>query len=171
MRNKYDSLWDRVCTAGDLSHRFLSGPDAKVTLSDLVTGSSLGDRLEELRGQSVFVLPICPRPISHLQQKSQKPTRLFTTMPRLTPVLWDLRVPPEVVPESFQATSNETDPTKPNGFFLPPARQVCPSWSSTHCPASVRRIALAATRDIRSFGAPFTIFGAMVACRFSCAPC
>lgn len=55
MRNKYDSLWDRVCTASNLSHRFLSGPDAKVILSDLVTGSSLGDRLEELRGQSVFV--------------------------------------------------------------------------------------------------------------------
>ena len=50
-----DSLWNLVSAAGRLSDRSLSGANAKVALGDLVRGSSLGGRLEELRGRSVLV--------------------------------------------------------------------------------------------------------------------
>src|SRR6266850_480326 len=49
------SLWSSLSTAGHLSERALRGADVSVTLGDLVWGSSLGGRLEELRGRSVLV--------------------------------------------------------------------------------------------------------------------
>src|SRR5256884_2063562 len=49
------SLWSTLSAAGHRSARALWGADASVTLSDLVRGSSLGGRLEELRGCSVLV--------------------------------------------------------------------------------------------------------------------
>jgi acyl-CoA synthetase (AMP-forming)/AMP-acid ligase II len=49
------SLWNSV-SAGTLSGRFLSGADATVNLSDLVRGSCLGGRAEELRGRSVLIV-------------------------------------------------------------------------------------------------------------------
>jgi len=49
------SLWSAVSAAGHLSQRAIWETDASVTLGDLVTGSSLDGRLEELRGQSVLV--------------------------------------------------------------------------------------------------------------------
>jgi len=49
------SLWSTLSAAGHRSDRALWGADASVTLSDLVRGSSLGGRLEELRGCSVLV--------------------------------------------------------------------------------------------------------------------
>src|SRR5256886_5688790 len=49
------SLWSSVSAAGHRSDRGLWGAEASVTLSDLVLGSSLGGRLEELRGCSVLV--------------------------------------------------------------------------------------------------------------------
>jgi len=49
------SLWNSLTAAGHLSDRFLWGADASVTLGDLVSGSSLGGRLEELRGRSILV--------------------------------------------------------------------------------------------------------------------
>src|SRR5580698_8220206 len=49
------SLWNYLSNAGGLSHRALWGADASVTLSDLIQGSSLDGRLEELRGRSVLI--------------------------------------------------------------------------------------------------------------------
>jgi acyl-coenzyme A synthetase/AMP-(fatty) acid ligase len=49
------SLWDRVNAAGALSGRALWGAGASVSLDDLVHGSSLGVRPEELRGRSILV--------------------------------------------------------------------------------------------------------------------
>src|SRR5688572_7113112 len=49
------SLWSALSAAGRLSGRALWGADASVTLGDLAHGSSLGGRLEELRGRSVLV--------------------------------------------------------------------------------------------------------------------
>ena len=49
------SLWDLVSAAGQLPERALWGAAASVTLSDLVHGSSLGGRLDELRGRSILV--------------------------------------------------------------------------------------------------------------------
>src|SRR5437667_10186516 len=49
------SLWSTLSAAGHRSDRTLWGADASVTLSDLVRGSSLGGRLDELRGCSVLV--------------------------------------------------------------------------------------------------------------------
>src|SRR5881296_2767462 len=49
------SLWSSLSAAGHLSERALWGADASVTLGDLVRGSSLGARLEGLRGRSVLV--------------------------------------------------------------------------------------------------------------------
>ena len=55
MENNGASLWARLSAVGNLSRRFVSGRDARITLGDLVTGSSLGAYLDQLRGQSVFV--------------------------------------------------------------------------------------------------------------------
>jgi acyl-coenzyme A synthetase/AMP-(fatty) acid ligase len=49
------SLWNAASAAGNLSSRFLAGPNAAVTLSDLAQGSCLGGRAEELRGRSVLI--------------------------------------------------------------------------------------------------------------------
>src|SRR6266446_10127868 len=49
------SLWSAASTGGALSARFLSEGAATVTLGDLVWGSVLCGRGEELRGRSVLV--------------------------------------------------------------------------------------------------------------------
>src|SRR5260370_40779360 len=49
------SLWSRSSAAGPLSERSLWGADGSVALGDLVRGSSLGGRLEELAGRCVLV--------------------------------------------------------------------------------------------------------------------
>src|SRR2546430_5280009 len=49
------SLWDAVRAAGALAERALWGAEASVRLGELERGSSLGGRLEELRGRSVLV--------------------------------------------------------------------------------------------------------------------
>jgi len=49
------SLWSAASAAGDLSARFLSGGHATVTFGDLIGGSILCGRGEELRGRSVLV--------------------------------------------------------------------------------------------------------------------
>src|SRR5438552_13876938 len=49
------SLWDAVRAAGALAERALWGAEASVRLGELVGGTSLGGRLEELRGRSVLV--------------------------------------------------------------------------------------------------------------------
>src|SRR5690242_10213544 len=50
-----DVLWNSLRAEGRLSDRALWGADTSVTLGDLVRGSSLGARLEDLRGRSVLV--------------------------------------------------------------------------------------------------------------------
>src|SRR3989449_1417350 len=49
------SVWGAVRAAGALAERALWGAEASVRLGELVGGSSLGGRLEELRGRSVLV--------------------------------------------------------------------------------------------------------------------
>src|SRR5438105_9625245 len=49
------SLWGSSSAAGHLPERALWGAGGSVTLGDLARGSSLGGRLEELRGRSVLV--------------------------------------------------------------------------------------------------------------------
>src|ERR1700676_2446478 len=49
------SLWNALSGNGNLDNRFLLGADASVALGDLVRGSALGGRGEELRGRSVLV--------------------------------------------------------------------------------------------------------------------
>src|SRR6058998_364558 len=49
------ALWPAVSAAGRLADRALWGAGASVTLGELVRGSSLGGRLEELRDRSVLV--------------------------------------------------------------------------------------------------------------------
>src|SRR2546428_4785650 len=49
------SLWSALNGAGPLSDRALWGAEASVSLGDLVDGSSLGGRLDELRDRSVLV--------------------------------------------------------------------------------------------------------------------
>ena len=49
------ALWTRLSAAGRLPDRALWGAGASVTLGDLVHGSSLANRLDELRGRSVLV--------------------------------------------------------------------------------------------------------------------
>ena len=49
------SLWDALTSIDNLSDSFLWGPDAHVALNNLVSGSALGGRSEELRGRSVLI--------------------------------------------------------------------------------------------------------------------
>jgi acyl-CoA synthetase (AMP-forming)/AMP-acid ligase II len=49
------SLWNRASAAPSFAECRILGADAEVALSDLTWGSSLGSRLEELRGRSVLV--------------------------------------------------------------------------------------------------------------------
>ncbi len=49
------SLWSALSDIGNLSNRFLWGADASVALGDLIQGSALDGRREELRGRSVLV--------------------------------------------------------------------------------------------------------------------
>jgi len=49
------SLWSALAAAGRLFDRVLAGAHARVTLGDLLGGSSLGGRLEALRGRSVLL--------------------------------------------------------------------------------------------------------------------
>src|SRR5438876_10042427 len=54
-QNDRGSLWNAVHAAGHLSDRSLRGAHASISLGDLALGSSLGGRVEELRGRSVLV--------------------------------------------------------------------------------------------------------------------
>lgn len=49
------SLWDALSVAGDLSGRFVFGPESSFALSDLLSGSALYGRGDELCGRSVLV--------------------------------------------------------------------------------------------------------------------
>src|SRR5881275_2676912 len=49
------SLWDSVSAVGHRAERTLWGVEASVRLGELVGSTSLGGRLEELRGRSVLV--------------------------------------------------------------------------------------------------------------------
>ena len=49
------SLWSWLSASGHLTQRSLRSVDASVTLKDLVEGSTLGGRLERLRGRSVLI--------------------------------------------------------------------------------------------------------------------
>jgi|ERR1700756_4025688 len=50
------SLWHALSAAGDLSDRFVFGAEGSIALSDLVAGSTLYGRGEELSGRSVLVM-------------------------------------------------------------------------------------------------------------------
>ena len=50
------SLWNALCGAGNLPGLFLAGAGVRVALSELITGSALDGRGDELRGLSVLVL-------------------------------------------------------------------------------------------------------------------
>ncbi len=49
------TLWNALSSADNVSKSFLCGADATVALGDLVRGSTLGGRGEELRGKSVLI--------------------------------------------------------------------------------------------------------------------
>ena len=55
-RAEPDSLWRALSDAGRLSQRWLSDDHERVSLAALSSGSTLGSRLEELRGRSVLLL-------------------------------------------------------------------------------------------------------------------
>jgi len=55
-QNSWGALWNSFSATGHRPDRFLWGADASVTLGDLALGSSLGGRLQELRGRSVLVV-------------------------------------------------------------------------------------------------------------------
>jgi acyl-coenzyme A synthetase/AMP-(fatty) acid ligase len=54
-KNKWTSLWNALSAAGDLSGRFVFGAEASIALSDLLAGSALYGRGDELCGRSVLV--------------------------------------------------------------------------------------------------------------------
>lgn len=53
--DNWSSLWRALSAAGDLSGRYLYGANAKIAFSDLVAGSALYGRGQELSGRSVLV--------------------------------------------------------------------------------------------------------------------
>jgi acyl-coenzyme A synthetase/AMP-(fatty) acid ligase len=54
-RNQSRSLWNALTSTGDLSGRFLTDADSYISLGDLLSGSVLYGRGEELRGRSVLL--------------------------------------------------------------------------------------------------------------------
>ena len=54
--SSHASLWSTLSAAGDLSGRFVCGADARVALSDLIAGSALDDRGDDLAGRSVLIM-------------------------------------------------------------------------------------------------------------------
>ncbi len=54
-RNDLSSLWNATAAAGKLNERFLAGASARVALSDLLHGTCIGGRAQELRGKSVLI--------------------------------------------------------------------------------------------------------------------
>jgi acyl-coenzyme A synthetase/AMP-(fatty) acid ligase len=54
-QTKRTSLWNALIAAGDLSGRFVFGAEASIALSDLIAGSTLYGRGNELCGRSVLV--------------------------------------------------------------------------------------------------------------------
>jgi acyl-coenzyme A synthetase/AMP-(fatty) acid ligase len=58
--HEVSSLWGSLAAAGALADRWIWGPDATVSLDRLSNGSSLGGRLEEVRGRSVLVMTADP---------------------------------------------------------------------------------------------------------------
>jgi acyl-coenzyme A synthetase/AMP-(fatty) acid ligase len=55
-RNNRTSLWHALSAAGDLSGRFVYGADGSIAFNDLIAGTTLYGRGEELCGRSVFVM-------------------------------------------------------------------------------------------------------------------
>jgi acyl-coenzyme A synthetase/AMP-(fatty) acid ligase len=55
-RNSRLSLWHALNSAGDLAGRFVFGPEARIALGDLVAGTTLYGRGEELCGRSVLLM-------------------------------------------------------------------------------------------------------------------
>ena len=53
--NNWSSLWHALCAGNNSSHRFVAGAEDSIALSDLVSGSALYSRGDELRGRSVLV--------------------------------------------------------------------------------------------------------------------
>jgi acyl-coenzyme A synthetase/AMP-(fatty) acid ligase len=54
-QTKWTSLWNTLCATGDLSGRFVFGAEASIALCDLIAGSALYGRADELCGRSVLV--------------------------------------------------------------------------------------------------------------------
>src|SRR3984957_19720953 len=52
---KWTSLWDALSAAGDMSGRSVFGAEASISLTDLLAGSALYGRGDELSGRSVLV--------------------------------------------------------------------------------------------------------------------
>lgn len=55
-QNSRSSLWHALSAAGDLSGRFVFGAESSIALNDLVSGTTLYGRGEELCGRSVLVM-------------------------------------------------------------------------------------------------------------------
>jgi acyl-coenzyme A synthetase/AMP-(fatty) acid ligase len=56
LQNDATALWDALSGALQRPERHIWGAHSHVVLNELVTGSTLGDRLEELRGRSVLIV-------------------------------------------------------------------------------------------------------------------
>lgn len=54
-QTKWTSLWNTLSATGDLSGRFVFGAEASIALGDLIAGSALYGRADELCGRSVLV--------------------------------------------------------------------------------------------------------------------
>ena len=55
LQKEHRSLWGTLTAAGHWAHQVFWGAEASVPLLELVQGSSLGGRLDELRGCSVLL--------------------------------------------------------------------------------------------------------------------
>jgi acyl-coenzyme A synthetase/AMP-(fatty) acid ligase len=58
--HEVSSLWSALGAAGRLPDRWIRGPKTDVSLAALTSGSSLGGRLEEVRGRCVLVATVDP---------------------------------------------------------------------------------------------------------------
>jgi hypothetical protein len=133
------SLWNALVATGDLSRSFVADAGARVPMCDLVAGSALDGRGDELRGLSVlitsFTLPTCLSSIFHLSSIPRRSMRLCRTTQLLGQSFLAFDSSCRAARRSCPGITIIAHRTRRNGFFSHPAPADRRSWSSTPCRA------------------------------------
>ena len=196
-QNSQASLWNTLSAAGDLSARFVFGAEASIALGDLVAGSALYGRGDELRGLSVLIattnqltaasalieldgiarrIVLCPPdlPLELLPFVIDSADVDAIVSDRTDAWIWII----PVLYASFPAV-DEITPEKCERSAQHQTEWILLTSGTTGLPKLVvhtldelwlAQLNTAALRQTRSFGARSTTFAVTAACRYFCAP-